>query len=228
MARSGVVVANLAFITVQLYASSLHGSVQSPIGSPLPNAMVILRSPAPNGETARSETDQSGLYSFPQVRPGIFTLEIQAKGFASAHVVDVQVSEGEDKSIPGLTLQLGHCGPHAATQYLRLAKQPYGTPTVSGIILDQRNRAVAGTRVELLCQNHHSCAKTVTDGNGTYVFSQEPGEYSIHTKHSGFFDELYDNYLAQSGFETVYYPIHLERCAPGKCQPWRKPVGHCD
>ena len=228
MAGCVAIVASIALITLQVDAANLRGVVQSLDGVPLPNTLVILRSAGSKQEIARSATDDAGVYSFLHISPGTFTVEIQSSGFSTGRVQDVRVSEGEDSSIPSVTLQIANCGRYASPNYLRLLEERVGRAKIRGTIVDKRNRPVANAKVQLLCQRLGSCAEMTTDTMGRFAFSPEHGEYSIHIDRSGFFDEEYGNFRAQIGFETVYYPIYLEHCQPGKCQPSRRPISICE
>ena len=71
-----------AGITVaQIATSSLRGTITDPKGSSVPGAEVTLTS-AERGVTLTTKTDHDGQYQFLEVRPGTYTLEVSAAGFA--------------------------------------------------------------------------------------------------------------------------------------------------
>jgi hypothetical protein len=60
--------------------SAIVGSVTDPAGSAIPGAGVTLVS-SENGMTRSVRTDEAGRYSFPQLKPGVYSLKVAADRF---------------------------------------------------------------------------------------------------------------------------------------------------
>src|SRR3984957_11883574 len=74
-----------AFPVVALLAqtsfTSIRGTIADNSGAMIPNAQVSLKNTATNAELTGS-TDSAGLFQFPQVTPGTYTITVTAAGFA--------------------------------------------------------------------------------------------------------------------------------------------------
>jgi len=64
----------------QSFTSTISGTVTDPTGAVIPNAEMTLTLIA-TGTSARGTTGPAGLYSFPNLRPGIYELKASAPGF---------------------------------------------------------------------------------------------------------------------------------------------------
>jgi len=102
------------FLFVFLGRASLHaqttaqlsGSVQDTTGAIIPSATVSLI----NEDTKLAQTGQSnpkGLFAFPSLTPGTYTVKVEQKGFAPKEVTGIVLHAGDDKSIPPVSLAPG-------------------------------------------------------------------------------------------------------------------------
>ena len=64
----------------QSFNATLSGTVSDPTGAAIPNVALTLRSIA-TGTESKATSGPDGLYSFPNLRPGIYELRATAKGF---------------------------------------------------------------------------------------------------------------------------------------------------
>lgn len=69
-----------AFCWAQSFTSTVSGTVTDPSGAVVPNAQITLTLVA-TGTSATVTTGSTGLYSFPNLRPGIYELKVSAPGF---------------------------------------------------------------------------------------------------------------------------------------------------
>ena len=70
--------------------SSVSGAVSDPGGAFVPNAKITLRNEA-TGTVNTVTTNESGQYTIPNVRPGTYTVTVEAAGFQSFKTTSVQV-----------------------------------------------------------------------------------------------------------------------------------------
>src|SRR3954462_9201613 len=60
--------------------ASISGIIQDPTGAAIPNVVFSLRSLATSA-VAKTTSGSDGLYSFPNLTPGVYELTVSAKGF---------------------------------------------------------------------------------------------------------------------------------------------------
>ncbi len=85
--------------------TSLHGVVTDPSGASVPNARITLSNSA-TGTVRTTLSNHSGRYSFPAVFPGIYTLQIAAKGFQTYVQTGLQLRVSLPAAI-NISLQVG-------------------------------------------------------------------------------------------------------------------------
>ncbi|MGD0923222.1 MAG: carboxypeptidase-like regulatory domain-containing protein, partial [Terriglobia bacterium] len=78
----------------QSFTSTISGTVTDPTGAVIPRAEMTLTLIA-TGTSARGTTGPSGLYSFPNLRPGIYELKAAAPGFRDFVQRGVEVGIGQ-------------------------------------------------------------------------------------------------------------------------------------
>lgn len=83
-------------------AQALHGSVQDPTGSRISAASVRLVHQSTQ-QVYETVTDSNGLFNFPSLRTGAYTLQVSTPGFQTAELRDIQVTVG---SLSKLTVEL--------------------------------------------------------------------------------------------------------------------------
>src|SRR5436305_6130334 len=75
----------------QTQTARLQGVVHDASGAIVPNAKVI----AVNNQTRDANdatTNASGLYVLPALRPGVYTLSVEAAGFSKTTVTDIELA----------------------------------------------------------------------------------------------------------------------------------------
>jgi hypothetical protein len=90
----------------QNISGTLSGTVKDPAGSVVPNAQVTLT----NQNTGASQTIRSndaGMFVFPSVLPGTYTVTVSMSGFRSYQVRDVALTQSERRSLGDIVLQIG-------------------------------------------------------------------------------------------------------------------------
>ncbi|HEV2387533.1 MAG TPA: carboxypeptidase-like regulatory domain-containing protein [Candidatus Acidoferrales bacterium] len=84
---------------------SVVGTVTDPSGALVPGADVTLTNLGTNA-VRTAQTDAKGGYTFPDVPPGQYALQVLAKGFQAVRVTDLSVSVNKS-TLANITLQLG-------------------------------------------------------------------------------------------------------------------------
>jgi hypothetical protein len=83
-------------LKAQTNVGTFVGRVADPSGASVPNAALALRNQR-TSFTYRAVTDQRGTYDISLVQPGIYTLTVNAKGFATYEDREIQVTTGEQE-----------------------------------------------------------------------------------------------------------------------------------
>ena len=86
--------------SAQGLTGDLIGTVKDAQGGVLPGAVVRVSSPALIGGTLTSTTNEKGQLRFKALPPGIYTLDVELKGFAPYRVSDISVGAGSTRDIP--------------------------------------------------------------------------------------------------------------------------------
>lgn len=82
-------------------SSSIRGSVKDPQGAVVAGATVTLMNPETSFKRTTTSND-SGQFAFETIQPGVYTVEVEAKGFKKAvlNQVSAQVSKPTDLEVP--------------------------------------------------------------------------------------------------------------------------------
>ena len=86
--------------------AQLTGTVQDNSSAVIPGAQVTLTDEA-TGLTRVVQTNRQGLYAFPALVPGTYTVKVEAKSFQSKEVTGIELHAGDVRSVPALTLAVG-------------------------------------------------------------------------------------------------------------------------
>ena len=86
--------------------ATLSGTVQDASGGVIPGADVTLTNQATN-ESRSVQTNGTGLYAFPSLTPGTYSLMASAKGFGQRKVTGIVLNAGDSRTVPALDLTVG-------------------------------------------------------------------------------------------------------------------------
>jgi hypothetical protein len=185
-------------------------------------------------ERHRAIADTVGMFRFLGLITGEYTLELQQSGFTRLLVKGIHISEGEQKTLPTLRIDVSSldCSFHAVIDYLRLGREQGNlTGRVEQGPYGRNSKPIGNTQVTLICSKNTVCAAAKTDSQGDFSFQNlSPGSYSIRANHAGFYPLEEPGYEVQEGLESIY-SMYLERCPLGNCDPRlrpKKPPARCE
>ena len=89
----------------QVAGGSISGTIVDPVSAPVAGAKVTVADKT-TGTSRELTTSPSGLYSAPNLTPGIYQVEVSAAGFSTVRRTDLIVSAGTE-IVVNLQLQLG-------------------------------------------------------------------------------------------------------------------------
>jgi Carboxypeptidase regulatory-like domain len=110
--------------------AQLTGTVEDASGGVIPGAQVTLTNQS-TGDSRVVQTNGQGLYAFPALVPGTYTLKASAKGFQPKQIVGISLHAGDVRTIPALTLVVG-----SATTTVTVNATSQMIPTETGQRLD--------------------------------------------------------------------------------------------
>ena len=86
--------------------AQLAGIVQDNSGAVIPGAQVTLTDQATH-ITRIVQTNRQGLYAFPSLVPGTYTVKVNAKSFQPKEITGIEVHAGDVRTIPAISLTVG-------------------------------------------------------------------------------------------------------------------------
>ncbi|MBZ5575968.1 MAG: carboxypeptidase-like regulatory domain-containing protein [Acidobacteriia bacterium] len=207
--------------------ATLSGKMQNILGVGISGGLAELRAERPAGRLFQARSDDSGSFHFSGLPGDGYTLKLQSGGFVSLTIRSIQIGDREQKSLPSTELAVsGFCGEHAVIDYLRLLavggfngsiRRDQGPKNAGGA-------PVANADVTLICRGGVACRSTKTNSVGEFQFEGlSAGGYTVRVTHQGFYPLDEPGYAVQGGFDSFYWPIRLERCRLGDCDPSRRP-----
>lgn len=168
---------------------------------------------------------QDATYSL-KLPAGRYDVQIESSFFSTETIRGIEVRANQISALSPIELHFdGMCsGVQLPRHYQPLPVSISGRLT--GVITNNDQGPVSNTAVILYAPRVGRLGATVTDANGGFSFADIPprSDYWIRTSRSGYFDEEFPGLTVQAGFETVYEPLSLESCPPGRCDPFLKKV----
>ena len=127
--------------TAQITTGNLLGSVKDSSGGVVPGATVVLISESRGTKGVPAVTNATGDYTFPNLTPDTYTVEITMDGFRTVKRAGVKVSGGDRVTVPALTLE-----PGGAAETVNVTSEAPLIQASSG----ERSFAISTTEIENL------------------------------------------------------------------------------
>jgi hypothetical protein len=103
----GALLAGGVLAPAQTVTSSLIGSLVDPGGAVIAAAPLTLTESA-TGSARKATTDSTGVFRFPNLSPGTYSLEVKVTGFKALNESSIEVAANETRDLGRLILQLGN------------------------------------------------------------------------------------------------------------------------
>jgi len=145
----------LSLSYAQNVTSSLNGVLVDPAGSAVPAASCTLTS-LESGASLKAISEATGLFTFPAVAAGAYSLEVKATGFKSLSLTGIVVIASERHALGNLTLQVGD-----VRQSIEVTAEVAALQLASG----ERSGLVTGTQVNELAlkgRDYFALMQTIT------------------------------------------------------------------
>src|SRR3954465_1979705 len=102
-----VAVGTATSVTAQVTTGSIAGTVKDPQGGVIPGATVTLISETRGTQLSDVFTNENGDFTFPNVSPDRYTLQVTMEGFKTLKRTGVIISAGDRTSIGTLAIEVG-------------------------------------------------------------------------------------------------------------------------
>lgn len=102
---AGLLILLEAPMMAQYAGGSISGTVTDKTDAVIPKAKVVLKNEATNA-TRESESNSSGIFNFPAVQPGVYTVTVSAPGLQPWEQKGITVTQGASLNLPGIVLQV--------------------------------------------------------------------------------------------------------------------------
>ncbi len=86
--------------------ATLSGTVLDTNGAVIPGAEVTLTDEATH-QSRTVQSNETGLYAFPSLVPGSYSLKAAAKGFSPKEITGIELHAGDSRTVPALALNVG-------------------------------------------------------------------------------------------------------------------------
>ena len=87
-------------------SGTISATVTDASGAVIPKAQVVLKTESTNS-TRETVSNGSGVFSFPSVPPGSYTVTVMAQGFTSWEMREIIITQGRSVNLPNVALQIG-------------------------------------------------------------------------------------------------------------------------
>ena len=144
--------------------ASLRGAVTDPSGAVVPGALVQLRGP---GGEKRARTGPTGEYSFPNLRPGNYTIRFIAQGFTVSERRGFEIS-GAQTLDAQLTIQIDAQVVNVEDEANRLSTDP--SSNVGALVLGEKELATLSDDPDELAQQLQAMAGPAAGPNGGQIY----------------------------------------------------------
>jgi protocatechuate 3,4-dioxygenase beta subunit len=197
------IIISAVFALAQQPFSSIDGHVTDANGQPLRKAGVTLRAVGPGGGPYSADTDAAGKFSFDEIKPGGYSLEVERPGYLRKFY----------RAEPHETFSTIALAPGQRREFdITLAR----AASISGRVFDQDGDPVAKVPVRLLHRMYQpspnlNYGRTLyTDDSGKYeIPGLPPGEYYLS---AGVYGEVF----SISGMQVVNRPTPDPPVRPGQ------------
>ena len=141
----------------QVTTGNVTGRVADASGGVIPNASVTLLSEVHGNRLAPVKTNSSGDYTFADVTPDRYTVEVTAPSFKTTKETGILVTGGDRVGVPLITLQVG-----GTTETVSVTAEATLVQTQSG----ERSYAIETTQIDDLPIDHSNFMSTVAFAPG--------------------------------------------------------------
>ncbi len=218
--------------TASLAGKIVASAVPADPGGVVPGVSIRLELEQDSSRNTSTESDANGNWSLTNLLPGEYTLTASSRWFVTLTVRGIKIVGGERKVLPALRLDIGSsgCGGGPRVQYAQLLDGETRTGDFGARIqlyegpMKGEPQSIAGAEVWAICGWDVICGTTTTNQDGEFrLTGLKPGKFKLQVTRKGFYPLTEGGYRVDAGRESIYYPIYLEKCFRGDCNPSNRP-----
>jgi hypothetical protein len=112
----------------QQLTGTLTGTTMDTTGAVVPNAKVTMRNEL-NGDIRTTVSNEGGHFTITAIQPGTYTVSVEATGFKQWKQAGISFSQGDNRTLPQIALQIG-----AVTETVEVSADTLAVPTDNGEI----------------------------------------------------------------------------------------------
>lgn len=141
-----VAAALLMLLTGQVRGQQVTGSLAAIVvdrsGAVVPNADVSMKNEA-SGDQRRTKTNAEGYFSITGVRPGTYSVTVEAPGFNSYKATGITFNSGDSRTLANITLEVGNTGTVVSITDVQDVLTPVDSGEKAVVITSQQLQNVA-------------------------------------------------------------------------------------
>jgi len=145
-----------AVLAAQDTGATVSGQVRDVTDTPIQFANAELKRQDPPRTIYSARTDQEGKFQFTVLAAGTYTLKLLVPGFKLLTVRSIQVASEEPKVLPPLRLDIPISCAGPFVDYFELSPDDRTTGNLSGSVLRDQNKPLAGANIQILCEDGKS------------------------------------------------------------------------
>jgi hypothetical protein len=162
---------------------TLRGKVTDSQGAVINASSVVL---ANQDRISQTTSDQEGLYSFTNVSPGKYTVEVSGIGFEKRTIEITIAAEDQLKELP---ITLAVAGSNDCNKSYGIQRSAGSRKLTVKVISSDAPMAKASLLLTATFPSRSAVVRE-TDGDGKFVFNElSPGQYELKVSRDGYFDE---------------------------------------
>jgi len=193
-------------------------------GDPIIGAKVELHSQM---QTFAGEADRTGHYRVEGISAGEYEFQVRSDGFKTYEIKSIRIADGQQLRMPDTQLDVAAmCGRPSRESMRILPEAP-----ASGILKNSVYPLwppFSPITVTLVCGGGRLCGSTKANWTGKFEFrGLASGWYDLRVSRKGFYPLEELRLPVAAGLEQVYFPLWLDKCPRGNCDPELRPVKSC-
>ena len=175
------------------------------------------------------ETDRTGHYQVEGIPAGEYAFQVRSAGFKTYEIQSIRIGAGQRLRVPDTALRVGDlCGRPLQYESLRILPGAPDSGSLKGSVYPIWP-PFSRVSVTLVCDAGRVCGSTQTSWTGKFEFRDLPtGWYELKISRRGFYPEEEKDLPVSAGLEQVYFPLGLDKCPNGNCDPKLRRIKVCE
>lgn len=220
-----VTMACLRCVAQDAKSGSIQGVVMAGPSDPINGAKVELHSQA---RAFAGETDGTGHYKIEGIPGGKYGFQVRSAGFKTYEIKSIRIADGQQLRMPDTDLGVAAMCGRTSQESMRILPGGPGSGILKSSVYPSWP-LFSPITVTLACDSGRVCGSTRTSWTGKFEFRDlASGWYDLKISRKGFYPLEELRLPVAAGLEQVYFPLWLDRCPRGNCDPKLRRVKNCE